>query len=1093
MSGNATYYKNTTRTISGLVNPVFDTDVVLLCDTSVGAVELLLPEIPSDNFSTQYRLYVVDKSNNALTNNITIKAPLGFSVNNSITAVINVNSGTAIVSISSNKTYNAQFNYQIGGGGGNPIAIKNEGATITPNVSSIDFVGSPVNATAVGNDVTVTIQDTPIIVQNEGVTIAPNVAQFNFIGNLVNATAVGNDVTVEINTFSAISVTYAQITALIGSNSLIPNQTYLITDAKYIQTGVLDLPSATYITTIAIYVVALSTNTITMFGSGIFLNPDFNNVGDYSGVVGFVAQKGIYDTLGVYVIGDVVIWNNSHWKNVTGNNTDYPEDTSVDWVFLQQSKTSGYIEDINSITYQISTNNIISRRDTFNNYVENNITYYPVTKVEAFLLFQWGNGTYTFSNIVKNESVFEIWNNKNTCIGNTVSELSKIMWGKQPNTGNFVGNTLLYADITFESKGEVVFNLMEKITGTAQIKINIDTASMLSNHITNLHNPEITLNNDTSFARNRIYTKPTDGALRLILTNTIFEDNIFEKFNQIEITSLGGNIQENVFIEGCNVVINENQQAISNNYIRKAVMSVTNINFGAISQNVITESATLTIKDVGTLGRVRDNNISKFSTVLISNCEGNFTDNKFENYADFEIEIIEGNPTPSTGKFSFNEITNSALVYIGTIFNGGKFWYNKVSNGSRIVSGLGALQVKGECQYNVIDRNSDFKLLGIDTTGKCNNNTLDNYSILQVDELLQGYIQFNIFDNNTTFTLLNIIAVLPAIGSCINNKLSNAKVDMLYIYENGIFGGNTITNAELGVKVIYDEVQYNVITALSNVSINQGTTVNSKFSNNEIVASNVTIKDPLLSVFIDNQLLNSTFTFQGNSFGASDGVYGNVIIDSTVGFEYAVKGFVNNSLNKSTYLIYDPIGVVYYSIDDWFRGNIWSNVDFEITLSNCLTIEFTIINDALFIQPTITNQIGGGICAKGINTLGYRLDLSDPTIYDLATKTLTIPSQMESFFGTYVLQNGTGQMIEYVNNLTSDFPVTFTTDGSSGAFSINFVVLNNQIGTLVNGICSTVIGGYPQTYPIRYQISSDEITFNRPNSLNLIKEYNAYP
>ena len=102
----ATKYKNTTRTITGAINFVSQTDVVLLCDTSLSIVDLTLLEIPQGNFSTQYKLYVVDKSNNASANNITIKAPTGFTVNNSATAVINVNGGVAVITISSNKTYN---------------------------------------------------------------------------------------------------------------------------------------------------------------------------------------------------------------------------------------------------------------------------------------------------------------------------------------------------------------------------------------------------------------------------------------------------------------------------------------------------------------------------------------------------------------------------------------------------------------------------------------------------------------------------------------------------------------------------------------------------------------------------------------------------------------------------------------------------------------------------------------------------------------------------------------------------------------------------------------------------------------------------
>ena len=69
---NATNYPNVSRTISGIGNIVFDTDVVLLCDTSLGIVELTLLEIPLNHFSTQYKLYVVDNSNIASINPINI-------------------------------------------------------------------------------------------------------------------------------------------------------------------------------------------------------------------------------------------------------------------------------------------------------------------------------------------------------------------------------------------------------------------------------------------------------------------------------------------------------------------------------------------------------------------------------------------------------------------------------------------------------------------------------------------------------------------------------------------------------------------------------------------------------------------------------------------------------------------------------------------------------------------------------------------------------------------------------------------------------------------------------------------------------------
>lgn len=108
----STYYPTNERIVSGTVNIKQD-DVVLLCDTSGGPVTINLLKIPSasqtyasqGNWSTQYKLYVVDISNNASTNNITIVAPTGFKINAQPQQVISTNGGSLVVRIVSNLDY----------------------------------------------------------------------------------------------------------------------------------------------------------------------------------------------------------------------------------------------------------------------------------------------------------------------------------------------------------------------------------------------------------------------------------------------------------------------------------------------------------------------------------------------------------------------------------------------------------------------------------------------------------------------------------------------------------------------------------------------------------------------------------------------------------------------------------------------------------------------------------------------------------------------------------------------------------------------------------------------------------------------------
>lgn len=104
MSMYSTIYQNPSRIVTG--TPVLNNDdVVLYCDTSAGAVTINLLDIPNNYWLTTWKLYVVDYSNNASTNNITINAGSGQTINATTSVTINVNGGSAIVRISGNTTF----------------------------------------------------------------------------------------------------------------------------------------------------------------------------------------------------------------------------------------------------------------------------------------------------------------------------------------------------------------------------------------------------------------------------------------------------------------------------------------------------------------------------------------------------------------------------------------------------------------------------------------------------------------------------------------------------------------------------------------------------------------------------------------------------------------------------------------------------------------------------------------------------------------------------------------------------------------------------------------------------------------------------
>jgi len=113
-------YPNNIRTISGLINVPFQDDVVLECDTLLSPVVIDLQTIPANYWSTQYKLYVVDKTNNASVNNITINAPIGYKINGASSVIISQNGGSYLIRISSNTNYVGQYS---GGGAGGCCGI----------------------------------------------------------------------------------------------------------------------------------------------------------------------------------------------------------------------------------------------------------------------------------------------------------------------------------------------------------------------------------------------------------------------------------------------------------------------------------------------------------------------------------------------------------------------------------------------------------------------------------------------------------------------------------------------------------------------------------------------------------------------------------------------------------------------------------------------------------------------------------------------------------------------------------------------------------------------------------------------------------
>lgn len=337
-------YPNNIRTIIGLVNVIRQDDSVLLCDTSAGAVGIQLLGIPQGKWSTQWKLYIVDKSNNASVNNITIDAPVGFLINGASSYVMTANGSSFVVRVTSDTNFIGQYSVTSGGGGG-----------------------------VAGH-----------VIQDEGFSL-PQRLRLNFVGAGVTASddPMNNASVVTISGASIVSLTNAQMLALITGSTVVEGQFYKITDNSFADLGVV--------------IQGVKNNSVSIQGAGLFLNPDFQGVGVYTGVVGFAGQLGLWSTnVQAVVAGNVVIWNNAHYVNLTGAWGTAPHSDAVNWSVLAKSDTTGYILETDFVRYDVFTNTIIYRADKR----ENEVDLFIRGLANSLLFFQWGRDLVTKNKLV---------------------------------------------------------------------------------------------------------------------------------------------------------------------------------------------------------------------------------------------------------------------------------------------------------------------------------------------------------------------------------------------------------------------------------------------------------------------------------------------------------------------------------------------------------------------------------------------------------------------------------------------------------------------------------------------------------------------
>jgi hypothetical protein len=908
---NSTKYKNPQRTISGLLNVVSNADTIILCDTSLGAVAIQLLEIPFDQWSTTYKVYIVDGTANASVNNITITAPTGFTVNNQSSILINTNGGSVSITVASNTGYLGSSTAG-SGGGGNAVSVLNEGTQITPAVASLNFVGSLVNATAVGNAVTVTINP-------------------NFV-----------------------VVTYAQLTTLISTSSLIPSQQYLISDAIFINTVT---PENT-----PIVVEAVSTTQLASLGAGFFQNADYQFIGNYSGVTGYVENKGTWvNSIGIYVVGDVVIYNNLQYVNTTGSNS-IPTDLT-DWNLLEKettawttASTNGYITEIDIIHYNYGTNQISYREDLRFNRVYNNLASIGSSN-EAFYVFQWGND-YVINNVIQNESYLNCVNNVKTVEfsgevkGNYLNNLSFIDFPINANRANFNGNIVdEFSQIYIEdNEREISANTFFNVSATT-IRCT-DTAIISLNNFKYATSIYIHCKAEAQFILNSF----TGANVFQLSDNTgTFTQNIFENSDLVLSQNSNADFSRN-FVQNSEINLSENLSKFANNNFLNSQYNNSNQNAGGFENNTIKNSA-LTLPN-GSSGTLFQNTIEDCPSVIFNSCNGNITNNNFY-LSTLEFEIVSFT--------EFNNNTFSNVGSIGMVFNlqtGSLFNFNQVIRPKTLNIYNGA---SGRIDYNYFE-NSEITI--------ANN----------VGSISENKIVTSIFNVNQNLNLIS------------ENNIENSQI--VCVTQNGTILGNQLLDSSLNFNVVeaFGIIQYNNLSCQSVILSND--TISGNISSNEMNYGTLRINTQ-----------TGTSAISRNTIKEFEVAVGTVLKSS----------FLRNNFTGGTFNVNSAMSE-FSGVSD----NFWISTVFVIGTDLTFKVENTWCEKANLTVSAIVQDIQGGIFQRNVGTIQYVLDLADKAIYDNASKTLTIPPAYSSFFGEYWLINGAfANPIGFITGLNNTFATKF--------------------------------------------------------------------
>lgn len=307
---------------------------------------------------------------------------------------------------------------------------------------------------------------------------------------------------------------------------------------------------------------AANSNTLEEKGEAIFYNPDFQNVGDYSGVTGYLGNIGVwYNSIAVPAANYVTIWGDLHYLSLTGVAGTTPDTDTTNWQVLGKALTNGYILACDSVTYDYPNNIFPLRIDINNNKVGGSKNYRATNgNIDPISVFQWGN---------------------NQVYGNTSIDALCNLSG---NAGTFAKNTVK-AGVSISilnNRGEISSNAFD---GNAFSSNTISSDSLITNCVFGAN----------SFVSDNVLSN--NGRLNGIsVVNATFSQNTIDGTQISETEIFGGSWTQNAFNSAFTIAgINSFESTVRSNtfnsgcYFQYIVFNYYSFISNVVNKNIVLE------------------------------------------------------------------------------------------------------------------------------------------------------------------------------------------------------------------------------------------------------------------------------------------------------------------------------------------------------------------------------------------------------------------------------------------------------------------------------------------------------------------------